>query len=123
MNRNYPITDCPITGLKRIVRILGFEVSNEYKWARLDCDILYFTQAMEEVSKEFIMPKRVNLISDNEEMVNPLTGEYVFKDENGEYPQGSMGEFDWMEAMAEQLNIQAMYDRAILTATAKGKFN
>jgi len=46
------------------------------------------------------------LISDNETKVNPQTGEIVEKDENGEYPEGTMGEYDYLWYL---VNIAKLY--------------
>lgn len=41
-------------------------------------------------------PKPVELFSDNEDFVNPSTGDKVEKDEDGNYPEGSVGEYDYL---------------------------
>lgn len=44
-------------------------------------------------------PKDVELIVDNDTMVNPATGAIVEKDEEGNYPEGSIGEYDYLWAV------------------------
>ncbi len=41
-------------------------------------------------------PKKVELIADNNGYVNPQTGAIVEKDVNGNYPVGSVGEYDYL---------------------------
>lgn len=41
-------------------------------------------------------PDKIQLVGDNKEFVNPTTGDVVYKDVVGNYPVGSVGEYDYL---------------------------
>lgn len=56
----------------------------------------------------------VYLYAENDQMINPLTGNDVVKDEKGEYPEGSIGEYDFLFGLvknnkANQISLEELY--------------
>lgn len=119
MKKIYDISNDPITGLQRKVRIDRQETSFMHKWAALQVSVLYLVDGKELEP----MRKKVQLVASNDDMVNPQTGQYVEKDAEGNYPDGSIGEYDWLESMIDSLNMTMLIDRAMTNAVAKKKFD
>ena len=64
------------------------------------------------------------LVADNNSLVNPATGALVFKDETGNYPAESMGQYSWLKAAVESgINPFDISHGAVLEASALGRFN
>lgn len=64
------------------------------------------------------------LVADNSSMVNPQTGQLVFKDSKGKYPAGSVGQYDWLKMAVESgANPFTISEGAVLEASALGRFN
>lgn len=90
-----------------------FRAYNEYDTNRviIPVDIFHYIDGIE----INYFPKRVELISDNETKVDPQTGDIVEKDEEGNYPEGSMGEFDYLwyivnvAKLFTQIELEEMY--------------
>ncbi|MDQ6479814.1 hypothetical protein [Dyadobacter sp. LHD-138] len=64
------------------------------------------------------------LVADDTSMVNSATGALVFKDENGHYPAGSVGQYTWLKLAVESgANPFTISEGAVLEASALGRFN
>ena len=63
------------------------------------------------------------LIADDSSRVNPQTGALVFKDENGNYPAGSIGQYTWLQAAIESgANPFDIATGAVIEADSLGRF-
>ena len=81
-----------LENVKRKAKV--FRAYNEYDTNRVILAVEVFHYINDEEVNYF--PKKVDLISDNVTMVNPANGNIVEKDDEGNYPQGSMGEYDYL---------------------------
>lgn len=64
------------------------------------------------------------LVADNSSQVNPATGQLVFPDNTGNYPAGSMGQYDWLKMAVESgANPFTISEGAVMEASLLGRFN
>lgn len=64
------------------------------------------------------------LMADNSSKVNPETGALVFPDQVGTYPEGSVGQYDWLKAAVENgANPFTIATGAVMEADALKRFN
>lgn len=63
------------------------------------------------------------LVADDTSMVNAQTGALVFPDVNGNYPEGSIGQYTWLRTAVEGgMNPFAIAEGAVLEADSYGRF-
>jgi hypothetical protein len=68
--------------------------------------------------------KITELTANNTTMVNPQTGDIVTAGENGEYPEGSIGEFDFLSgAIQAGANLFTLQNEYITKRDNDGRFN
>ena len=118
----------PSPGYPDVVRKIAVVGKNEdYKngSVSLICEIEHYDstgyrlKAFAAIEKEPFI-----LIADNSSLVNPQTGQLVFKDGKGNYPPGSMGQYDWLKLAVESgANPFTISEGAVLEASALGRFN
>lgn len=64
------------------------------------------------------------LMADNTSKVNPETGALVFPDQAGNYPEGSVGQYDWLKAAVENgANPFTIATGAVMEADSLKRFN
>ena len=64
------------------------------------------------------------LVADNSSKVNPETGALVFPDETGNYPEGSIGQYDWLKLAVENgANPFVIAAGAVMEADSLKRFN
>ncbi|GGM81798.1 hypothetical protein GCM10010967_11940 [Dyadobacter beijingensis] len=64
------------------------------------------------------------LMADNSSKVNPENGALVFPDQSGNYPEGSVGQYDWLKAAVENgANPFTIATGAVMEADALKRFN
>ncbi len=70
------------------------QASNNYdgNCVTIEYRLLHYVDGVE----VFYLPKSVQLIGDNADRVNPLTGDKLEADGDGNYPEGSVPEFDYL---------------------------
>lgn len=113
------ISDCPITGLKRMVEMQSFKWNKKEKRAVVEC-IIYL---MKNDSIVDFGSKNIQLIASSEFMINTSNFETipVYEYQNEE---GFVNEYDFWEEIANSpINlINSIVDQMNL-ANLKGKFN
>lgn len=64
------------------------------------------------------------LMADNSSKVNPESGALVFPDQAGNYPEGSVGQYDWLKAAVENgANPFSIATGAVMEADSLKRFN
>ena len=64
------------------------------------------------------------LVADDSSFVDPQTGKLVFKDNKGQYPAGSVGQYTWLKLAVESgANPFTISEGAVLEASLLGRFN
>jgi len=117
------ISKSPITGLNRVVDI------NSFNWIISDDKIILDTVCYNIKDEKLFTSKEVNefvvkLVADNSTMVDPKTGAIVDPDENGNYPDGLMGQYDFMKMLSKiPVLMEEMLINYVLIADSRGRYN
>lgn len=115
-------------GYPQVVRKVAVTGKNEdYRKGAvtLICEIEHYDQSGTRL-KAFAALEREPflLIADNTSFVDPQTGALVFKDEQGQYPQGAMGQYTWLKLAVENgANPFVITQAAVLEADSLKRFN
>ena len=117
----------PSPGYPDVVRKIAVIGKNEdYKYCSvtLICQIEHYDQTGKRLNAFAAIERDpFLLIADDSSRVNPETGALVFKDANGNYPAGSIGQYTWLKAAVENgANPFAITTGAVLEADSLGRF-
>jgi hypothetical protein len=90
--------------VKRKIAIIGRNEDYKNGSVTLICQVEHYDQNSNRL-KAFAAIERdpFLLVADDTSMVNPLTGQLVFKDANGNYPPDAVGQYTWLK-LAVELN-------------------
>ncbi len=116
---NHPLID----SVTRKARVRLTENNYEANIAKMYIKIFHFSKSIEIISME----KEVILIADNS-MINSQTFAYVIKDENGNYPDGSVEEFTYLYNLLvskakTQFELEELYIPLRIEAINKKAYN
>lgn len=117
------ISNCPVTGLQR-------KAEYDFKWFKstkqiiISCVISHYKDGGKVTSKG-VVDFGKELVATNDTMVNPANGQIVLADEEGNYPEGSMGEYDYYAFVVGTMSIvlPTVIEGIILVRDSEGKFN
>lgn len=108
----------------RKIAVIGKNEDYKGKSVTLICSIEHYDQDNNRL-KAFQSLERDNflLVADNTSFVNPGTGALVFPDGDGQYPDGSVGQYTWLKAAVEAgANPFTISQGAVLEADSFGRF-
>lgn len=120
MNVEVTISNDPITGLKRKVKVKEFYVN--LSSVTLSTETKFFDDQDNEIESKSVKPFNVQLIAVNSTLVNPNNGNTVEDGEDAE--DCTMGEYDYLVMVANNpINIFDIMEATILKADTRNRFD
>ena len=112
------------SGIQRKIAILGRNEDYQNRTVTLICGIEHYDQDGDRL-RVFAAIERdpFLLVASDTSFVDPQTGALVFSDFEGNYPQGSIGQYSWLKAAVESgANPFSIAEAAVLEADSLGRF-
>ncbi len=126
MLQTISISDFPnLPEIKRKVVIIGRNEDYENKRVTLLCRVEHYNQANERIHNlRAIERDPYLLVATSDTLVNPNTGAILLPDGEGNYPQDSMSEYDFLKAAIDAgANHNVLVEGAVLQADSFNRFN